>query len=309
MTFPHPAARQAVPPAGDRTRRWLAIRPLSVVAVCAATALTAAACGSSGHGGNGGNSSSGQATSTSHATPASHAMPASQALSLAASQAQKVTSFSATMDISSTGAYSSHLHGSVVEQVKPTVLAQEKLNISAKGQHIPGGMEAVLTSNAMYLKLSRLTRAFGRSWVKISFAKLRGSTGISLAPLIHQLQGNNPLAEAQMLPAATQVHQVGTATINGVPTTAYAGTLNLAAAMSRLDPSLRKLFSPALSAAGITTAHFTAWIDGRHLIRKLVEDESGASTHVTTVMVINSINQPVHISVPPASQVASLPGL
>lgn len=291
MTFPHSAAGQAVPITGGSARRWLAVRLLSVVAVCAVVALGAAACGSRGSGGK------------------SKPLSPTQALMLAASQARKVTSVAASLDILATGTYSTHLTGSVVERVKPSVLADEKFSISANGHTVPGGMEGLLTSNAMYLKLKALRKTLGRPWVKISFAKLKGSTGISLAPLIHQLQGNNPLVQAQMLRASSHVHRAGTATINGVPTTAYAGTLNLRAAMSKLGPGLRKLFNPALAATGITTAQFTVWIDGQHQVRKLVEHESGTQVHVTVVMVINSINQPVHITVPPASQVATPPGL
>jgi hypothetical protein len=297
----HRAAHPATA-AGGHSRRWLALRPLPAVAVCAAAALAAAGCGSSGSGAGG-----------SGGTPASpaggHPMSASQALSLAASQAQKVSSFTATMDISSSGTFSSHMTGSLAEQVKPTVLAHQKFTVSSNGTSIPGGMETLLTSNAIYMKMSMLTRLVGKPWVKLSFTSLKGTMGVSLAPLIHQLQGNNPLAQTQMLPAARNVRQVGTGTVDGVPVTKYSGTINVSAAMAKLDPGLKKLVGPAMAATGITTSHFTAWIDGQHLIRKLVETETGPSYHVTTDMVITSVNQPVNITVPPASQVASMPGM
>jgi hypothetical protein len=290
----------------SRSRRWPAIRPASVAAVCAAAAIAAAGCGSSG-GGTG--AASGGAGGATGAGAGSHAASAVQELTLAASAAQKVNSFAAHLTISSSGALATHLSGTLEEQVRPTLLASEKFSLQSQGTAVPGGMQTLLTGNAIYLKMSTLAKVIGKQWVKIPFSSLKKSTGISLAPLIHQLQGNNPLAQTQMLPAASDVHQVGTASIGGVSTTEYAGTLDIAKAMAKLAPSFRKLVGPALKATGITTANFKVWVDGQHQVRKLTETEGGGTTHFTTVMTIISVNQPVHITAPPASQVAGLPGM
>jgi hypothetical protein len=230
-------------------------------------------------------------------------------MTLAASAAQKVNSFAATMVVSSSGTLSTHLSGTVQEQVRPTVLASETFNVSSAGVTVPGGMKTLLTGDAVYLKMSTLAKVLGKPWVKIPFSSLKKSTGVSLAPLLHQLQGNNPLAQTIMLSGATDVHQVGSATINGVSTTEYAGTLNVSKALGKLDPSLRKLVAPAMQTTGITTSKFHVWLDAQHQVRKLSQVESGGKTTVTSVMTITAINQPVHISTPPASQIASLPGM
>ncbi len=292
----------------SRSRRWPAIRPVSVAAICAAAAIAAAGCGSSG-GGTGAASGGAAGAGATGAGAGGHAASAAQELTLAASAAQKVNSFAAHLTISSSGTLSTHLSGTLEEQVRPTLLASEKFGLQSQGTTVPGGMQTLLTGNAIYLKMSTLAKVIGKQWVKIPFSSLKKSTGVSLAPLIHQLQGNNPLAQTQMLPAASNVHRVGTATIGGVSTTVYAGTLDIAKAMAKLDPSLRKLVGPALKATGITTANFRVWVDGQHQVRKLTESESGGATHFTTVMTIISINQPVHITAPPASQVAGLPGM
>lgn len=295
----------------SRTRRWPAIRPVSVAAICAAAAIAAAGCGSSG-GGTGAASGGAGGAAGAGATGAGasgRAASAVQELTLAASAAQKVNSFAAHLTISASGTLSTHLSGTLEEQVRPTLLASEKFSLQSQGTAVPGGMQTLLTGNAIYLKMSTLAKVIGKQWVKIPFSSLKKSTGVSLAPLVHQLQGNNPLAQTQMLPAASNVRQVGTATIGGVSTTEYAGTLNIAKSMAKLDPSLRKLVGPALKATGITTANFKVWVDGQHQVRKLTESEGGGATHFTTVMTIISINQPVHITAPPASQVAGLPGM
>jgi hypothetical protein len=298
--------------AGGHSRRRL--RPLPAALIGIAAIAVVAGCGSPGNGGNSagssqpGNAGSNQAGNAGSATASG--MSASRALSLAAAQAQKVSSFTATMNIVSHGSLAMHMTGTLQERVRPTVLAHQVFAIhGGSGLAVPGSMQTLLTGRAVYLNMSTLSRMAGKPWVKIPFSSLKKSMGVDLAPLIHQLQGNNPLAEAQMLPAATNVRRVGSQTIDGVPATEYSGSLDVGKAMTRLDPSLRKLVGTALSSTGIRTAHFRVWVDGQHQVRKLVETEGGTSYQVTSTIVITSINQPVHIHVPPASQVASMPGL
>lgn len=286
--------------AGGHSPRRL--RPLPAALLGIAAIALATGCGSAGNTGN--NAGPGKPGS------AAGGMTATRALSLAAAQAQKVTSFTATMNIVTHGSLATHMTGTLQERVRPTVLAHQVFSIhGGSGLPVPGSMQTLLTSRAVYLSISTLRKVTGKPWVKIPFSSLKKSTGLDLAPLIHQLQGNNPLAQTQMLQAATNVRRVGSQTIDGVQTTEYSGSLNVGKAMTRLDPSLRKLVGPALSATGIKAAHFRVWVDGQHQVRKLAETEGGTSYQVTSTIVITSINQPVHIHVPPASQVAGLPGL
>lgn len=144
--------------------------------------------------------------------------------------------------------------------------------------------------------------------MKIPFSSLR-NTGLNLAPLIHQIQSDNPLAEAQMLAGATNVRQVGSQVVNGIPTTEYAGTIHAGAALAKLDPNMQKVLRPALSATGIRIIHFHVWVDAHHQVRKLAEVLSGSNYRVTSLVIITSINQPVHVQTPTASQVANMPGI
>ncbi len=274
-------------------------RMLTAVA-CVTVVL--AGCSSGGHPG----SASTPAGSPSHS---GSGQSPSTVLSLAASHARAVTSFTATVQIKSSGSITSAMHGTLQEQVKPTVLAHQTFTISEGGAAIPGGMQTLLTPHAIYLKMSALSRVVGKPWILISFSALKSGAGVNLAPLIRQLQANNPLLMTQVLPTAQNVHEVGTATVAGVATTEYSGSYNVAQSMSKLDPSMRKLVKPALALAGITRAQFSVWIDGQDQVRKLVQTYNGTRYQATTVIVITSINTPVHIVVPPASQVGSIPGL
>jgi hypothetical protein len=259
-------------------------------------AVAAAGCG-------GGVSPAGSATSS-----AAPVLSPVTALSLAATQASQVTSFTASLHITSSGTYSSRLTGTLAEQTRPVLLAHQKLAVTADGTAIPGGMETLVTSNAVYIKVRSLSRMAAKPWVKIPISSIRSATGADFAPLFRQMQASNPLSVAQMLPASTNVREVGTATVDGVATTEYTGTLDPVKALTRLDPSLRKILAPTYKAAGITTDRFTAWVDSAHQIRKLAQTASGPHSKITSVMVVTSVDQPVHIEVPAAGQTATMPG-
>lgn len=272
-------------------------------AVAAACAFAVAACS------GGGGSATAGSTASASAKPGGGVLSPGQVLAAAASQAQQTTSFSATMSITSSGTYTSTLNGTLDEQTKPTVLAHQKFAVTSNGTPLPGGMETLLTSDAVYMKLASLQQMLGKPWVKISFASLKSSSGANFAPLIRQMQANNPLAYTQMLPAASNVRKVGTATIGGVATTEYTGSLDPVKAVTRMDPSLQKMMGPLMQSLGITTDTFRIWVDGQNQVRKLSQVQSGPRYHVTSVMTVTSINQPVSVQVPPASQTATMPGM
>jgi hypothetical protein len=94
-----------------------------------------------------------------------------------------------------------------------------------------------------------------------------------------------------------------------VSTTEYVGSVTAGQALKALPASYRKALSPELAALGNTTIHFHVWIDGQHHVRKIIDVESVSGENISTTVTINAINQPVHITPPPASQTTSIPGL
>jgi hypothetical protein len=298
MYSPTGAGRTAVP-AGARAFRRFGAGALASAAICAAAAGCATGAGSTASGG-GSAAASGQGA-------------AASALSLAATQAGKITSYTATVSMTTTGPAASSMNSTVEMQNKPTLIIHEK--ISGTGGEFAAlggaGMEMILTRTTIYMKMGLLSKMVGKPWVKLDFSKANNSApGLNLSSLFSQAQTSNPLAEAQLFASSTNVHQVGTATINGVPTTEYTGTYHIGAGLNRLSPDLRKQMQQALSATGMTTSRFSIWVDGQHNVRKLVQTETGsAGTSVTTTMLVTSIDQPVTVQLPPASQVAGMPGL
>jgi len=164
-----------------------------------------------------------------------------------------------------------------------------------------------VTNKAFYLKMAGLQQRLGKPWAEVSFAELPKGTGASFSQLTQQIQGSNPLLQTQMLASAKTVREAGTQVIDGVPTTHYTGTYNVAAALAKMPPSFRRTEQKTMKALGIKTVAFNAWIDAQHQVRRIVVSQQGGMEQVRVTMQVTGINQPISISYPPASQVTTIP--
>jgi hypothetical protein len=256
-----------------------------------------------------GSAHSSSSVSPQAAPPAPAAVPAAQAVTLAARQAQQVTSFTATLNVQADGAVKLALAGTMRVRTKPALFTDANFStLSASGQSIPGGMEEILTGNAVYVKLALLAQlAAGKPWIELPFSQLQQTSGVNLAQILQQVQGNNPLQQTQMLTAAKNVREVGTEVIGGVTTTHYTGTYAVSAGLAALPPSLRASFAQRFKAVASGSVAFDVWLDAQQQVRKLTTTEQGRSGHETTTFYVTGINQPVSTQLPPASEVATVP--
>jgi hypothetical protein len=223
-----------------------------------------------------------------------------QALLAAMTQTRQSTSATETLTVQDD---SFTMTGTIRFRLKPTVLASGNLNVTADGTSTP--IKMVLTSTAMYLNEASLTSQLGKPWVGIDLSALpalAGTTGAGLAQLIQSLQSNNFTNQAQLFTVAKNTRVVGTQTVDGVSTTEYAGSFIAADGLNALPASLRKALGPELQALGRSPVHFREWIDGRHYLRKMTEVETVDGDITNTTVDITAINQPVTITLPPASQ-------
>lgn len=255
-------------------------------------------------------SAGGKSTATS--TAGAPAQTAQQAVQLAASTARDVNSFTANMSIQATGHASGgfSLVGTVSEQLRPSVLAEADYStFTAAGQSFPGGMSEIITPRSVYMKLSMLTQALhtNKPWLEIPFSSLSKASGVNISSLFSQLQTSSPLDQSQLFAGAENVRTVGTGDVDGVAVTEYTGTLVMSKALTKLPADLRASIGQALEKAGISSVRFTEWVDGQHHVRKTTVTETGTAITETVTTTITSINQPVSIQVPPATQTATLP--
>jgi hypothetical protein len=278
--------------AAPSLRRRPAARRAAAAGLSAAALVLIAACGNGSAGGPG--------TSNPKLSPR-------DALLSAAVHTRQVTSAVETLTVKASGVQSTNTTGTILIQLKPTLQLAATLNIGAAGKNTQ--IKEVLTGQAIYFNAAALASQLGKPWVKISLSALKGTAGASFAQLFHSLQSNNFTNQTELLTVAKDAHVVGTGTVGGVATTEYAGSLKASQALKALPAGFRKALGSMLSALGNTTISFHVWIDGQSHVRKITEAETAQGETINTTVNITAINQPVHITVPPASQIASMPGL
>jgi hypothetical protein len=235
---------------------------------------------------------------------AQHPLPPRQAMLAAATQMRQLTSATELLTVNVSG--SQLMTGTMRVQLQPTPLLGANLKLVAAGQS--AHVKEILTSTAIYLSEASLTRQLGKPWVKINLSAMKGRTGTGFAQLFHSLQSNNFANQTQLLTVAKNASVAGTQTVDGVPTTEYAGSFDAAKALKALPAGFRKLLASGLQALGNSAVTFHAWIDSQHHIRKITEVAVVNGETINTTINITALNQPVHITLPPASQTAALPG-
>jgi hypothetical protein len=257
-------------------------RRTAAIAACAGALTLIAGCGGTGGSGSG-----------------AAALTPRQAITLAADQTRNVNSIAATISINVAGASAQTTTGSIQVQLKPTLLAIENLTIVSQGQTVP--IAGIVSSKAIYLKssaFSALTGPTGKKWIEIPLADLSGTGASAIAGLLQSVQNGDPLTQTKMLTASKNVHVAGHQVIDGVRTTHYAGTFTASAALATLPASLRKQAAPGLK---LITGDigFNAWIDASHQVRRVSETETVSGETVNFTTNITSVNQPVHVVLPP----------
>jgi len=279
--------RPAVP---SRQRRPVP-RRAAAAGLSAAALILLAACSSGGG---------------SKASTASTPLTPRQALLAAASHAQQVTSASETLTVRVSGAQNTTTTGTIQFQRKPTLQASETLNTAVAGRNTQ--IKVILTGTAIYLHEAALAGQLGKPWLKLDLSTLNGTPLASISQLVHSLQGNDFANQTQLLAVAKNAHVVGTQTIDGVATTEYAGSVHAAEALKAMPASFRQAMAPELQVLGNGTISFHVWIDGQHHTRKIADVETVHGETISTTVNITAINQPVHVTIPPAGQTATPPG-
>jgi hypothetical protein len=276
------------------------------LAAVLAAALGGCAAASSGTG----------ATGSATASTAASSSPL-DAVQLAAKTTGGASSFTGTMSLQATakpGAASTgnvSMTASMAEQLRPSLLAEVQIGtLSVAGQSLPGGLSEIVTPGNLYMKWSVLTQQLHttKPWLVIPVSALSKSSGVNLSQLFSQATSTSPLNESQLLTGASGVRKVGTGTIDGVPVTEYTGTVSLGKGLQYLTGSARAAMQKQITAAGLTTATFTVWVDGQRVMRKAVITEHGTALTEVVTVAISTINQPVNIQVPAAGQTTALPG-
>src|SRR5215467_2115925 len=286
-----------------------------------AAAVLAAGCTTSPHG-----TPAAHGTSSSHATPSQNtsspaggggSLSAKQALALASRNAGKVSSLTLKESATVRGlpatagiASSSALKLIMDEQLrlKPTVAAEISMHINVAGKAL--ALQEILTSRTLYLRAPGIAPASpGKPWAKISLAAL--PNGMNLRRLFSQTQSNGPFSQlgspqalAKLLGAAKNVRVVRNQVVDGVSTTEYSGVISFRNILALMPAADRKAFGSLPSGLRFG-GPFRVWIDGQHFMRRIELRFSFRKVSMAIRVDVTSVNQPVTIVPPPASQVSA----
>lgn len=159
----------------------------------------------------------------------------------------------------------------------------------------------------------------GKSWGAVSLAAFERKVGIPLPGLGSSGQGSflSPGAVLSSLSAVTAgpPRKVGTATIHGMASTAYSATIDLAKVAKSVPASQAASLKQLLGAAKLSNLPLTVWVNAAGRLVQLHAAFPFSFNLVGTTMSLKldvlaqewDFGAPVHVSAPPASQVAQLP--
>jgi hypothetical protein len=266
-----------------------AVRPLGFAAIAAAAAITVAGCKPGVYTSN---SSSGSQSG----------MSSSSALSLAAQQTRQIRSFGAAVEIQATGALNATLTGTLHEVTTPTPVMSLRANAGGLGR-----IRVILSNGMAYMKSPFMMNTFGKPWVTGSMNAMSSTSGLNLGPLLALLSTSSPLVQVPLLPQGSNIRMMGHSMMYGSRMSEWGGHYMLSNVLSSLNSSLRPGMRSVMN-SGISMTRFRAWMDARHMVRKLVLIEVGNNTRITITLVITSINQPMHIMMPPTTLIFVLGG-
>lgn len=194
------------------------------------------------------------------------------------------------------GAVRATVSGQVLVQRTPLRIS-EQLTVTVAGR--TAQLSAIINRRAMYLQAS-LTPGAPESWIKVPLSQL------GLSTRIYDVQNEDPMSQVSLLQASDHLRLEGPQTVDGVPTSKYAGYLTPAAALADMPSAERAQLAPI--ASQITgDIHFVLWIGPGEQVKKIRMAETVAGSKVTLTYVVNWLNRPVHIAIPHAAGAASLP--
>jgi hypothetical protein len=213
-----------------------------------------------------------------------------------------------TMDLgavtgSSTGTVSADLAGTM--QNKPLAGRMTISGMQVAGQDI-GDVTALITPDAMYMKMPMLADRVGKPWIEFKFSDLKAASGFDFSQFTSQAQQMQPSQYIAQLAASGDVHAVGTETVNGVSTTHYAGSVSVEESLSHYSASMRRQLEPVMKQAGFTGSDIDVWLDGKGLVRRVRSSAQGGKGTFSMSMDVLAYGVPVDVTPPPTSQVVDL---
>jgi hypothetical protein len=129
--------------------------------------------------------------------------------------------------------------------------------------------------------------------------------GMNVSGLMNQ--NGNPSQMLSYLQGVATMNPVGHATIGGVATTEYSGTVDYTKLVGK-GLMTQKALNLLRTEMGGTKVPFKLWLDGSHMVRQMQMDMQMTTPNGPTMLMhmqarMSKFGEKVHIAVPPADQV------
>jgi hypothetical protein len=197
------------------------------------------------------------------------------------------------------------LHFAGKERWTPSQAADLTLTGVHVGDATVGTARMLATSQAVYLKLPMLSSVLHKQWAKISFKDTTSFGGVDLGQFAGQAQQLQPGQYLSMLATSANVKAVGKATIDGVSTNHYKGTVDLQKALASL-PNVPEIWTKLATSEGLKAVHIDAWIDAGHRPRRVTMTLASAALSLTVNLHLSSYGVKVTVTPPASSQTLDL---
>jgi len=168
-----------------------------------------------------------------------------------------------------------------------------------------GKVTVLVVGQAVYLKLPALASLLHKDWARISLKGATSFGGADLGQFAGQAQQVSPGQYLELLATSVNVRAVGTATIDGIATKHYSGSVDLQKALAAL-PQVPEIWSKLATSQGIKAVHINAWIDAGNRPRKITLALASSTVSLTVSLHLSSYGVKVSVTAPPAAQTLDL---
>jgi hypothetical protein len=187
---------------------------------------------------------------------------------------------------------------------------------------IPGAgtirMREIMVWPVIYMHSPLFAAALhGKQWMKLDMAKLERANGVNLNALT-TTGSNDPTEMLQTLESESDsLQNLGGATVRGVPTVHYRAVIDLAKAAQNAPAAVRaavkKSDARLVAMLGTDKMPMDVWIGQDKLVRRIAYRmaipvaATGGTMKMDVQLDLFDFGVPVHVTAPPAREVAELP--
>ncbi len=183
------------------------------------------------------------------------------------------------------------------------------VNLTSGVPRLKGTMHEVVTRTKLFMNWPLLSAQIPghKPWVEEDMSAVGSAMGMNITGLMAQGSTSNPSQMLTYLKGVSTLKLVGHASLGGVATTEYTGTLDYAKLAGKGVIS-RKMLDMLRTELGGTTVPFKLWLDGNKMVRQMQMDMQVTAPNGPTALVhvqfgFSKFGEKVHIAVPPADQV------